>query len=77
MDIDALLERAVVGRPSVERRGAGGRAANDSLQDACTRLKIVRNSFHSKEVAALLHRRACTGAYAFVVMGVARTKQVS
>ena len=50
---------------------AGGRAANSSLHDAYTRLSIFCNSFHGNEVAALLHRCACAGVSAFVVVDVA------
>ena len=42
------------------------RAANDSLHDVCTGLKGVCYSFHDKEVSAPLHRRAGTGACAFL-----------
>ena len=72
MDLDCLLEREVVGRPSVGTAGA----ANNSLQDACTRLKIVCNSFHGNKVAAPLHRCACAVVSAFAVVGMG-TKQVS
>jgi len=33
--------------------------------------KVKNNSFHGEEVSAPLHRRACTGACAFFVRGVA------
>jgi len=59
VDCDGFREWVVVGRLSVGQ--ADGRAANNSLDDACTRLKIVRNGFHGKEVAA-----TCIGAYAQV-----------
>jgi len=68
VDLDCFLERAVVGRPIVGI--VGGCAANNSLHDACTRLKIVRNSFHGNVVAVLLHRHAGAGASAFGVMSV-------
>ena len=64
-----VLGRAVVRRLIVEIEG--GRAANNSLYDACPRLTIVGNRFHGKEVATLSHRRACAGASVFVVVGVA------
>jgi len=56
---------------------AGRRAANSSSHDACTRLKVVRYSFYGEEVAALLHRHACSGACAFFAVSVACTKEVS
>jgi len=47
------------------------------LEQSFSRFEIVRNSIHGKEAATPLYRRACTGAYAFVVVGVACTKQMS
>jgi len=69
---------------SEQRRGTdfvetvAGRAANtgNSLHNASTRLKIVRNSFHGKEVSAPSHRCACTGARAFFAESVPCIKQV-
>jgi len=71
VDLDCCLEWAVVGRRSVEK--AGGRAANKSLYDACTRLKIGCKSYHGNEVAETgpLHWHACVGVSAFVVVCVA------
>ena len=64
---------------AIEREigSAGGRVANNSLQDAFTSLglKIVCNSSHGIEIAALLHWCACAGVSAFVVVGVG-TKQM-
>ena len=51
--------RSVGGTNFVET--AGWRATNKSPHYACTRLEIVCNSFYGNEVAAPLHRRACTG----------------
>jgi len=42
----------------------GGRAANNSLNDACTRPKVICNSFHG-DVFAAVHRRTCAGACEF------------
>jgi len=70
--LNYFLERAASVNRGVET--AGGRAANNSLHDACTRLKIVRNNLNGEEVAARLHRRACTGASAFFAMSVLCTK---
>jgi len=42
-----------------------------------SRFKIVRSRFHGGEVAAPLHRCACAGVCAFVVVGLACKKQVS
>jgi len=53
---------------------AGGCAANNSLRDACAWLKTVPNGFDDEEVAALLHRRACTGVRAFFAVSMAWTK---
>jgi len=52
-------------------RTAGGRAANNSLYNARSRLKIICNSFHGSIIAAPFHRRTCVGVSAFVVMSVA------
>ena len=41
----------------------------NSLHDASTRLKIVRNNFHGNVLAAPLHRRACVGVSVFVCGG--------
>jgi len=43
--------------------------ATNTLHDASTRLKIVRNNFHGNVLAAPLHRRACMGISAFVCGG--------
>ena len=67
MDLDFFLSEHRRATDFVET--AGGRAANNSLHDACTRPKIVCNSLHGNVVAALLHRRAC----AFLAVSVACT----
>ena len=75
MNLDCLVRLAVVGRPSIGTPGE--RAANNSpgRQDACTIHKtvpsclcvlctihkILRNSVHGNEIAAPLHKCACTG----------------
>jgi len=54
-------------------------AAGKKQKNACTRLKIVRNSSHVNEVSATMHWRACTGARASFTVSVAciRTGVVS
>jgi len=69
VDLDCFFERAVVG-PSTPGQQVG---VQKPTACTCTRLKIVRNSFHvgciGNAVSAPLHRRACAGVSAFVCGG--------
>jgi len=69
VNLDYFLERAVSG--GWFRRDSSGVCSKQEPAQCLHQLKILRNSFHGKDVSTPLYRRACTGACAFFAVSVA------
>ena len=62
---DLLSEQRRATQPVLVETVMSRVGGNDSLHDAREDSRLVRNSFHGKEVSTSLHEGACTGACAF------------